>query len=167
MEGVTSRKLKEAEDVVSQAENSAGAVIATEDLAASKEALKNARSLKSNGNYDESITYSNEAIRLGNNVIEEGKKTSVAAKADNQDKNTDKTKTAVKTKGDFVEEDENYYYYKVKTWEKYQECLSRIAEKYYKNAKAWKGIQKANKDKIKNPDLIRPGWVIKVPKVRK
>ena len=35
----------------------------------------------------------------------------------------------------FVSEDENYWYYKVKTWEKYDECLSKIAEKYYKNAK--------------------------------
>ena len=178
MDGVTSRKLTEAEDVVSEAENSNGASVAEEDLAAAKEALNNAKLQKSNGNYDESITYSNEAIRLGNNVIEEGKKAAVAALVKNQndqaDKDktkvtpddTDKTKITTKTKSEFVEEDENFYYYKVRTWAKYQDCLSQIAEKYYKNAKAWKGIQKANKN-IKNPDIIQPGQIIKVPKVRK
>ncbi len=171
MDGVTTRKLTEAESVVGEAENSKGASAAPEDLAAAKEALTNAKNLKSSGSYEESITYSNEAIRLGNSVIEEGKKSNVAVKnqndtTDNTD-NTDKTdKAATKTKAGFVEEDENYYYYKVKSWEKYQDCLSRIAEKYYKNAKAWKGIQKANKS-IKNPDLIRPGQIIRVPKVRK
>ncbi|HNX22761.1 MAG TPA: LysM peptidoglycan-binding domain-containing protein [Spirochaetota bacterium] len=176
MDGVTSRKLSEAEDVVSEAENSNGASVAEEDLAAAKEALNNAKNLKNSGNYDESITYSNEAIRLGNNVIEEGKKSAVVAasvKNQNKDKDGDKAvsdsekgKTAAKTKSEFVEEDENYYYYKVKTWEKYQECLSRIAEQYYKNAKAWKRIHNANKGIIKNPDLIRPGWIIKIPKTK-
>jgi len=185
MDGVTSRKLNEAEGVVNEAQNSNGASVAVEDLAAAKEALNNAKMLKSSGNYDESITYSNEAIRLGNNVIEEGKKKALAtvksqnedadkdkdktvADADkDKDKNKDKVKEVVKTKSGFVKEDENYYYYKVKTWEKYQECLSRIAEQYYKNAKAWKRIHNANKDRIKNPDLIRPGWIIKVPKIKK
>jgi len=180
MEGVTSKKLEEAGAVVGEAEKSNGAAVAEEDLAAAKEALSNAKLQKSNGNYDESITYSNEAIRLGNNVIEEGKKAAIAAalvksQKDDADKDKGKDKTAVKddkskaakTKKGFVEEDENYFYYKVKTWEKYEECLSRIAEKYYKNAKAWKRIQKANDDLIKNPDLIQPGWIIKVPKVRK
>jgi len=174
MEGVTTRKLSEAEDVVSEAENSNGAVAAEEDLAAAKEALNNAKMLKSSGSYSESITYSNEAIRLGNNVIEEGKKAAVVASSvKNQGKDGDASKTAsdkskvtTKAKSEFVEEDEDYYYYKVRTWEKYQDCLSRISEKYYKNAKAWKGIQKANKS-IKNPDLIRPGQIIRVPKVRK
>ena len=173
MGGVTSKKLSEAENVVTEAENSNGASVAEEDLAAAKEALNNARSLKSSGNYEESITYSNEAIRLGNNVIEEGKKAgTVAANVKNQNKDADKTVSdadknkGVKTKGEFVEEDENYYYYKVRSWAKYEDCLSQIAEKYYKNAKAWKGIQKANKS-ITNPDIIQPGQIIKVPKVRK
>lgn len=176
MDGVTSRKLTEAEDVVSEAENSNGASVAEEDLAAAREALNNAKMLKSSGNYDESITYSNEAIRLGNNVIEEGRKSAIATVKnqltdDKSKTDADKEKTAVitkaKTKSGFVSEDEDYYYYKVKTWEKYEECLSRIANIYYKNAKAWKRIHNANKDRIKNPHLIRPGWVLKVPKLNK
>jgi len=177
MEGVTTGKIAEAEDVVGEAENSNGASAAEEDLAAAKEALNNAKSLKSSGSYEESITYANEAIRLGNSVIEEGNKAAVASvKNKNTDDGSDddvaavdkdKSKDAVKTKSGFVSEDENYFYYKVKTWEKYEDCLSRIANEYYKNAKAWKRIYKANKDRIKNPDLIRPGWIIKVPKIKK
>jgi nucleoid-associated protein YgaU len=174
MEGVTFVKITQAEDVVNEAENSNGADAAEEDLAAAKEALNNAKMRKSSGSYEESITYANEAIRLGNSVIEAGDKASIAtvksgdtdgSDADVAAVETDKTKT--KTKSGFVSEDEDFFYYKVKTWEKYEDCLSRIAEQYYKNAKAWKRIYNANKNIIKNPDLIRPGWIIKVPKIKK
>ncbi len=187
MDGVTTGKLAEAENVVAEAETSSGASVAEEDLAAAKEALNNAKMLKNSGSYEESVTYANEAIRLGNNVIEEGKKADVAsvqsqnddsgtAAADsgkdsdvNSDAGTDEAVVEEKPepKKGFVEEDEDFFYYKAKSWEKNEECLSRIALKYYKNAKSWKRIYNANKDKIKNPNLIRPGWVIRVPKVKK
>jgi nucleoid-associated protein YgaU len=40
------------------------------------------------------------------------------------------------------------------------DSLSKIASKY--NLK-WKDIFEANKDIIKNPDLIQPGWKLKIP----
>lgn len=43
------------------------------------------------------------------------------------------------------------------------ESLSKIAKKYYGDARQWPKIFEANKDTIKNPDLIFPGQVIKVP----
>jgi nucleoid-associated protein YgaU len=43
------------------------------------------------------------------------------------------------------------------------ESLSKIAKKYYGDAKQWPRIFEANKDTIKNPDLIFPGQVITVP----
>jgi nucleoid-associated protein YgaU len=43
------------------------------------------------------------------------------------------------------------------------DSLSKIAKKFYGNANAWKKIYDANKDKIKNPDLIQPGWVLTIP----
>jgi nucleoid-associated protein YgaU len=43
------------------------------------------------------------------------------------------------------------------------ESLSKIAKQYYGDAKQWKKIFEANKDTIKNPDLIFPGQVIKIP----
>lgn len=39
--------------------------------------------------------------------------------------------------------------------------LSKIAKKF--PGLTWKDIFEANKDKIKNPDLIQPGWELKIP----
>ncbi len=156
MEGYTDAKISEAEKVVADAEKSKGAKAGEVDLAASKEALENSKRLKSEGNYDESVTYANEAIRHGNSVIEEGSKTVVAnVKADGESGKYGKN------------EDAGYYYYRVKTWEKYQDCLWRISKKYYKNPRLWKKIYRANKSKINNPNIIRPGWVIRIPKLNK
>jgi len=183
MDGVASSKITDAEKAVAEAEKSEGAAYAEEDLAAAKEAVDNAKRMRSSGNYEEAITYSNEAIRLANNVIEEGNKALIAAKVKSQaEKEAAEKAAADKAAADKSakdkagkgkagsaepEEDDNYFYYKVKTWEKHEECLSKIAEQYYKNAKAWKRIYKANPELIKNPDLIRPGWIIKVPKINK
>ena len=44
------------------------------------------------------------------------------------------------------------------------DSLSKIAKQYYGDAMQWKKIHEANKDQISNPDLIQPGWVLKIPK---
>lgn len=41
--------------------------------------------------------------------------------------------------------------------------LSRIAKHFYGNANAWKRIFEANRDQLSNPDLIKPGQVLKIP----
>jgi nucleoid-associated protein YgaU len=43
------------------------------------------------------------------------------------------------------------------------DSLSKIAKKFYGDANAWKRIAQANTDLIKNPDLIQPGWNLKIP----
>ncbi len=47
------------------------------------------------------------------------------------------------------------------------DCLWRIAKKpaFYGNGFAWPNIYKANRDKIKNPNLIYPKQVFKIPKL--
>ncbi|WP_290794565.1 LysM peptidoglycan-binding domain-containing protein [Flavihumibacter sp. UBA7668] len=40
--------------------------------------------------------------------------------------------------------------------------LSKIAKKY--PGLSWKDIYEANTDQIKNPDLIQPGWQLKIPR---
>ena len=43
------------------------------------------------------------------------------------------------------------------------DSLSKIAKKIYGDAGRWKEIWEANKDKVKNPDLIHPGQELKIP----
>ena len=43
------------------------------------------------------------------------------------------------------------------------DTLSKIAKREYGDAGQWKRIYEANKDAIKNPDLIYPGQTFKIP----
>lgn len=43
------------------------------------------------------------------------------------------------------------------------DSLSKIAKKLYGDGNQWKRIFDANRDQIKNPDLIHPGQVLKIP----
>ena len=43
------------------------------------------------------------------------------------------------------------------------DTLSKIAKQYYGSAGQWKRIYEANKDTIKNPDLIYPGQTFTIP----
>jgi nucleoid-associated protein YgaU len=43
------------------------------------------------------------------------------------------------------------------------DSLSKIAKRFYGNAKLWPLIHKANSDLIENPDLIQIGWTLTIP----
>ncbi len=43
------------------------------------------------------------------------------------------------------------------------DSLSKIAKQEYGNANDWRRIFEANRDIIKNPDLIHPGQTLKIP----
>jgi nucleoid-associated protein YgaU len=43
------------------------------------------------------------------------------------------------------------------------DSLSKIAKHFYGDANQWHRIYDANKDKIKNPDLIHPGQEFTIP----
>lgn len=56
-----------------------------------------------------------------------------------------------------VQESQNAQDYTVKAGD----SLSKIGQQF---GVSWKAIFEANKDTIKNPDLIQPGWKLKIPK---
>jgi nucleoid-associated protein YgaU len=43
------------------------------------------------------------------------------------------------------------------------DSLSKIAKREYGDANKWRSIYDANRDRIKDPDLIQPGWVLTIP----
>jgi nucleoid-associated protein YgaU len=43
------------------------------------------------------------------------------------------------------------------------DTLSKIAEQYYGDETLYKKIFEANRDIIKNPDLIQIGWKLRIP----
>jgi nucleoid-associated protein YgaU len=43
------------------------------------------------------------------------------------------------------------------------DSLSKIAKREYGDASKWRAIHEANKDLIKDPDLIYPGQELKIP----
>ncbi|MGH9201300.1 MAG: LysM peptidoglycan-binding domain-containing protein [Vicinamibacterales bacterium] len=43
------------------------------------------------------------------------------------------------------------------------DSLSRIAKREYGDAQQWRRIYDANRDLIKDPDLIQPGWTLTIP----
>jgi len=45
------------------------------------------------------------------------------------------------------------------------DSLSKIAKKYYGNAMKYPAIFEANREVIKDPDLIYPGQVLRIPKL--
>lgn len=57
---------------------------------------------------------------------------------------------------------ENNNYLDVYTVQK-GDTLSALAKKYYKNAGAYMDIFNANKDQLKNPDMIQVGQSLKIP----
>lgn len=41
------------------------------------------------------------------------------------------------------------------------DSLSKIGQRY---GVSWQDIYEANRDQVKNPDLIQPGWKLKIPR---
>lgn len=147
-----------------QAENSQGATVAVDELAAAKESLDNAKAMFDESKFNESIEFARESSRLSA-IVMEAKKTAAASTTGKTGDKTEEGKGSVSVKS--PGEDESYYYYKVKYRETLKDCLWRIAGRYYKNPWLWKKIYAENKKLIRNPNLIKPGWIIRVPKLKK
>jgi nucleoid-associated protein YgaU len=47
------------------------------------------------------------------------------------------------------------------------DSLSKIAKHFYGDSNRWQKIFDANRDQIKDPDLIRPGQKLKIPAAQK
>ena len=43
------------------------------------------------------------------------------------------------------------------------DSLWKIAKQFYGKGSAWPRIHEANKDVIHDPDMIQPGWTLRIP----
>jgi uncharacterized protein YidB (DUF937 family) len=43
------------------------------------------------------------------------------------------------------------------------DSLSKIAKRFYGDAQQWRQIYDANREQVKDPDLIQPGWKLRIP----
>jgi nucleoid-associated protein YgaU len=165
LEGTAKLKLEETKSLYGQAEASEGAAIAVDELNGTKEAMLLAESLLAETKFKESISAAEESMRLSTIVLNTKKKVEVAV-VDKDVKTgvkTDKQKeTIVKT-----EEELDFLLYKVRYIPERRDCLWRISSKFYRDPNKWKEIYNENKDKIKNPNLIWPNMILKIPKVNK
>lgn len=143
-----SAELAKTKALIDEAKKSKAGKVAEDEIAAAEEAYKNAEAMYAEGRYKEAIEYSREAAMLSNVV---------AAQEGGKDNDSEQ-------ETDSDEDDKDYVLYTVKYNAANRDCLWKIANRYYKNPRQWKRIYNANKDKISNPDLIYPGWVLKVPK---
>ncbi|MCS7205588.1 MAG: LysM peptidoglycan-binding domain-containing protein [Leptospiraceae bacterium] len=152
-----------------------------EILLAARESKQNAEKEYENKQFETSIHYSKETIDLTkiiNEMLkdvnvsyqralaeeERRKKEELAAKEKEIHERQTIQETVSQTKSELIDENIKLIYTVRKT--KPAESLWRIAGKkeIYNNPRKWPKIYDANKDQIKDPDLIYPGQKLKIPK---
>ena len=160
LKNTAAEKLASAEKAVAQAEKSKYAADKKTELNAARESLESAKSKLADSKYKESIAASEEALRLS--MLAMNKKVEGAEVAEGGEVIQQQQQQQQQQ----VTDEKDYILYTVQWREKYKDCLWYIAKRFYKNGMLWKKIYQANTDQIQNPNLILPGWVLKVPKLK-
>ena len=140
------KEANEAAELVDRAEKSPGAAVAKDEMAGAKESLNNAKGTLSSRQFKESISASEEAKRLATLVLN-------AKQAEPEGPDVSKRD----------DEKKGYRTYKVKFIPNNRDCLWKISQKEYKTPLKWKKIYEANRELIKDPNMILPGWELKIP----
>ncbi len=155
-----------AQVMVEKAKAAEGAAVAKDEMAAAEESLKNSKKMMDDSKFNESIDYSKETARLASIVMVTKKPAEV--KDETTENNVEGKDVSGAGEKDVDGKDESdYLLYTVVRKKVNTDCLWRIAQKFYKKPRKWPVIYKANNDRIKNPNLIYPGWVLKIPKLKK
>lgn len=153
-----------------------------ENLGRAETLIKDGRGYADQGKYNEAISSADEAetiIAAVLNSIESGDTSANVSSGDEHADGTGDTTADEGTASDTAEADgtgddkgkvtddktteAEKQYYVVQWRKKDTDCLWRIALKVYNDASLWPLIYVANRDQIKNPDLIFPGQKFIIP----
>ena len=159
-------KIKQAKDLIQQAEEKEADKFAPEELANAKTALLSAQDFYDKSDWDSSLEKANESIAYAETCL---------TKIEENKKKLEESKTPKIVESPPTSKEGYNGEYKIKTTYKVRliperrDCLWRIAgyKNIYKNPLKWPIIYKANKDKIKDPDLIYPGQIFQIPELDK
>lgn len=160
-----------AEKLLAQAKEKDSANKHTENLAKAEKLIGEGKASIANSKFNEGISNAEEAetiIAAVLNSIESEineaklKASAEAQKEEVKKEETPKEEAAVKEEVKKEEKPEGKIY--VVQWRKKNtDCLWRISLKVYKDAAYWPAIYIANRDQIKDPDLIFPGQKFVIP----
>ncbi len=132
----------------------------SENLGTAESLINDGKSLVMTENYNDAISKADEAetiIAAVLNSIETDASTADVAASGGTADSTTEADTGIN------EADINEKFYVVQWRKKDTDCLWRISQKVYNDASLWPLIYVANREQIKNPDLIFPGQKFKIP----
>ncbi|MCL1865509.1 MAG: LysM peptidoglycan-binding domain-containing protein [Spirochaetes bacterium] len=168
--------LNKAENQLAQARNKDRDKKYYDNLNKAENLIKSGKSLVTSGKFNDAINNADEAESIINAALNsmenDAQNMAVSSGDDNQSKDGSiAANEAEDTKADDedgVLNDPNYKPAQGKTYivqwrKKDTDCLWKISLKVYKDASFWPAIFIANKDQIKNPDLIFPGQRLIIP----
>ncbi|HNX59387.1 MAG TPA: LysM peptidoglycan-binding domain-containing protein, partial [Spirochaetota bacterium] len=161
-------KINRAESSLAQIKASPYAADVAAKTAEAEAKTSEAKSSLAGGKPDDASTSADEALGIIDGILielakkdEEAKNVAAMKKDTEPEPVADTEKQSVVDK--VVAEAEDTIHYIVQ-WRKHKtDCLWRIAEKLYRNARLWPVIYMANRDQIKDPDLIYPGQKLVIP----
>jgi nucleoid-associated protein YgaU len=162
-QGVATVKIKAAEAAMQNLEKSSYKESFAADIEKANSLIKESKGLYESENYNQSAAKADEALEIMNSIaiaIEKKTEEKRIIREGEEDTRREDTKIDAAITGEASE-------YTVKYNPNNRDCLWRIAMSLYKDARLWPLIYIANKDSIKDPDLIFPGQKLKIPSIRK
>ncbi len=156
-----------AEKLLAQAKEKDSANTHSENLGKAGKLIDEGRTSIENKKYNEGINNAEEAETLIaavlNSISSEAAEARLKASADEQKEKASKEDSSPEKEVIEEEGKPSGNIYTVQWRKKNTDCLWRIAEKVYKDAAYWPAIYIANRDQIKDPDLIFPGQKFVIP----
>ncbi len=162
--GKASESLEAAKSLYTQVSERESSQEMAQTLTEAEKLIANSQDFFSKEKYIESYDASQQAITALNSILiaMEKKEEAIAMQEEPEEKTKEEAEVIAKE-----EPKKEHKEYIVQYNPKARDCLWRIALKVYNNARLWPLIYVANKDQIKDPDLIFPGQRFVIPLVEK